>query len=40
MLQAAHAAEAADEYAVGAKVWSQLDGAFTDHLVEEGDNEL
>jgi hypothetical protein len=40
MLQAAHATEAADEYTVGAKVWSQLDGAFTDHPVEEGDDEL
>ena len=40
MLQVAHAAEAADENAVGAKVRSHLVRAFTDHPVEVGDSEL
>ena len=40
MLQAAHAAEATDEDAVGASVGGHLDGAFTYHPVEEGDDEL
>ena len=39
MLQAAHAAAAANEDAVGAKVGSHLDGAVTYHPVEEGDDE-
>jgi len=34
MLQAAHAAEAADEDGVRATAGSHLDGAFTDHPVE------
>ena len=40
MLQVAHAAETADEDAVGAKVGSHLGGAFTDHPVEERDDQL
>jgi hypothetical protein len=41
MLQADHAAEAADEDTVGAPVRSHLIiRAFTDHPVEEGDAEL
>jgi len=40
MLQAAHAAEAADEDAVGASVRSHLARAFTGHPGEEGDDTL
>jgi hypothetical protein len=40
MLQAPHAAEAADEDVVGAHVRSHLIRAFMDHPVEEGDAEL
>jgi hypothetical protein len=40
MLQTAHAAEAADEDAVGENIRSHLAAAVTDHPVEAGDDEL
>ena len=40
MLQAAHVVEATDEDAVGATAGVHLDGAFMDHPIEEGDDEL
>jgi len=39
-LQAAYAAEAANDDAVGATVGSHLVGAVTEHSVEAGDSEL